>query len=228
MYIFDGQDQLVRKFGSSGSGNGQFSIPRGLAFDADNHLYVSEYSNHRVQKLSINGGHLLHINGHDTGNGRLQYPSGIAVHNDRLYIAEYSNCCISVFQLDGQFCSIIGSEQLSSPYDVTVSGNGHLLVANYSNNCITSFTLDGTYVGRFDKGQLNRPMGLTTDLNGFVLVTEDGNHRVSVFDKYGACVCNFGSCGSANGQFSGPIGVAVSPNGNIYIADYSNKRVQIF
>ena len=61
MYIFDGQDQLVRKFGSSGSGNGQFYNPYGLAFDADNHLYVSEWSNHRVQKLSIDGGHLLQI-----------------------------------------------------------------------------------------------------------------------------------------------------------------------
>ena len=101
-------------------------------------------------------------------------------------------------------------------------------MADYSNNCITSFTLDGTYVGRFDKGQLSCPRGLTTDLNGFVLVTDSNNHRVSVFDKDGACVCNIGSSGSANGQFCNPYGIAVSPNGNIYVADYSNNRVQIF
>ena len=228
VYIFDGQDQLVRKFGSSGSGNDQFSNPYGLAFDADNHLYVSEHSNSRVQKVSINGEHLLHVGSYGSGNGQLHSPSGITVHNDRLYIADRSNNRISVFQLNSQFCSIIGSGQLSNPYDVTVSGNRHLLVANYGNNCITSFTLDGTYVGRFDKGQLSGPIGLTTDLNGFVLVTENGNGRVSVFDKDGACVCNFGSNGSANGQFSNPRGIAVSPNGNIYIADNSNKRVQIF
>ena len=51
MYIFDDQDQLVRKFGSSGSDTGEFLNPRGLAFDANNHLYVSEYDNHRVQKF---------------------------------------------------------------------------------------------------------------------------------------------------------------------------------
>ena len=228
VYIFDGQDQLVRKFGSSGSGNGQFSNPYGLAFDADNHLYVSEYSNNRVQKLSITGGHLLHIGYQGSVNGQLNSPIGITVHNERLYIAECSNSRISVFQLNGQFCSIIGSGQLRDPYDVTVSGNGHLLVADYNNNCITSFTLDGTCVGRFDKGQLSCPLGLTTDLNGFVLVTENGNSRVSVFDKDGACVCNFGSEGSANGRFSAPRGIAVSLNGNIYIAEYSNSRVQIF
>ena len=227
VYIFDGQDQLVRKFGSRGSDIGQFSYPRGLAFDANNDLYVSEYSNHRVQKVTINGEYLLQIGSSGSGNGQLSSPAGITVHNDRLYIAEYSNSRISVFQLNGQFCYIIGSGQLSNPYDVTISGNGHLLVANYNDNCITSFTLDGTYVGRFDKGQLSYPIGLTTDVHGFVLVT-DANHHVTVFDKDGVGVSHFGSNGSANGQFSNPRGIAISPNGNIYIADYNNKRVQIF
>ena len=228
VYIFDGQDQLVRKFGTSGKGNGQFSNPYGLAFDANNHLYVSEHSNHRVQKFNINGGYLLQFGCQGSGNSQLNYPIGITVHNERLYIAEHSNSRISVFQLNGQFCAIIESGQLSNPYDVTVSGNGHLLVANYSNNCITSFTLDGTYVGRFDKGQLSRPMGLTTDMHGFVLVADNGNHRVTVFDQDGVCVGQFGSNGSANGQFSSPHGIAVSPNGNVYVADYNNSRVQIF
>ena len=227
VHIFDGQDQLVRKFGSSGSGNGQFSNPRGLAFDANNNLYVCEWSNHRVQKFTINGEYLLQIGSYGSGNGQLSNPIGITIHNDRLYIAEYSNSRISVFQLNGQFCSIIRSGQLNCPYDVTVSGSGHLLVANCSNNCIISFTLDGTYVGRFDKGQLSGPIGLTTDLHGFILVT-DANNCVTVFDKDGVCVSHFGSNGSANGQFSDPYGIAVSPNGNIYVADYSNKRVQVF
>ena len=53
MYIFDSQDQVVRKFGSKGNGSGQFDKPAGLAFDADNHLYVVCRYNHRVQKFSI-------------------------------------------------------------------------------------------------------------------------------------------------------------------------------
>ena len=227
VYIFDGQDQLVRKFGSNGRGNGQFSNPYGLAFDANNQLYVSEHSNHRVQKFNINGEYLLQFGHQGSGNGQLTSPSGITVHNERLYIAENSNSRISVFQLDGQFRCIIGSGQLSNPYDVTVNSNGHLLVANYSNHFIICFTLDGTYVGRFDKTQLCNPIGLTTDMHGFVLVTENNNH-VTVFDQDGACVHQFGSNGSANGQFSNPRGISISPNGNIYVADYSNMRVQIF
>ena len=228
VYIFDGQDQLVRKFGSNGKGNGQFSSPQGLAFDANNLLYVSEWRNYRVQKFNINGEYLLQFGNQGSGNGQLCNPSGITVHNERLYVVECNNSRISVFQLNGQFCCTIGSGQLSHPYDVTVSGDGHLLVANYSNNCITSFTLDGNYVGRFDKGQLSYPIGLTTDMLGFVLVAENGKYRVTIFDQDGACVHQFGSGGSANGQFSCPRGIAVSPNGAVYVADYSNKRVQIF
>ena len=40
VYIFDDQDQLVRKFGSYGSNNGQFNAPLGVAFDSHDHLYT--------------------------------------------------------------------------------------------------------------------------------------------------------------------------------------------
>ena len=40
IYIFDGQDQLVRKFGSRGKCDGQFNFLAGLAFDVNNNLYV--------------------------------------------------------------------------------------------------------------------------------------------------------------------------------------------
>ena len=221
VHIFDGQDQLVRNFNSNGKRNGQFSHPCGLAFDANNHLYVSDRDKHRVQKFNISGGYLLQFGHYGTGNGQLYSPGGITVHNERLYIAENSNRRISVFQLNGQFCCIIGSGQLSYPRDVTVSGNGHLLVADTDNNCITSFTLDGTYVGRFNIDQLSYPTVLTTDVHGFVLVTDSSNDRVTVFDQNGVYVCQLRSCSSD------PCGIAVNPNGNIYVTNGSS-RVQIF
>jgi len=43
VYTFDSQDKLIRKFGQGRTGNGQFQNLRGLSFDANNHLYVSEW-----------------------------------------------------------------------------------------------------------------------------------------------------------------------------------------
>ena len=55
VWIFDRHDQLVRKFGSKGTGNGQFNTPYGVAFDDNNHLYVTDVNNGRVLKFDING-----------------------------------------------------------------------------------------------------------------------------------------------------------------------------
>ena len=233
VYIFDDKDQLVRKFGSNGSNNGQFSYPCGVAFDSHNHLYVVDNGNNRVQKFDTNGNYLLQFGSKGASDGQLYNPHGVTVHNDKVYIADYINKRISVFQTNGKFCISFGSDQLGGPIDVTVSANNHLLVADSSNSCIYTYTLDGHYVGKFGtpgsgRGQLNNPHGLTTDLNGFIIVAEYGNHRVSIFDNSDSCIHCFGSNGSADGQFSNPHGIAVSPNGSIYISDSGNKRIQIF
>ena len=214
VYMFDNKDQLVRKFGSNGSDNGQFKNPHGVAFDNHHHLYVAD--NHRVQKFDTNGNYLLQFGSEGASDGQLNSPHGVTVHNDKVYIADYSNKHISVFQTNGKFCFSFGSDQLGGPVDVTVSANNHLLVADYSNSCIYTYTLDGHYVGKFGtqgsgRGQLNKPRSLTTDLNGFIIVADTGNNCVSIFDKDHNCIHCFGSNGSASGQFSYPHGVAVSP-----------------
>ena len=235
VWIFDKDDQLVRKFCSNGTGSGQFSSPYGITFDANNHLYVTDASNHRVQSFNITGTYLglLQFGSQGSGNGQLRVPVGIIVHNGKLYISDNNNHRISVFQLDGQFSHIIGSGHLSYPQHIAVSSNDQLLVANNGNHCISIFTLDGNYVGKFGtqgtgRGQLSRPVGIATDIYGFIIVTEYSNHRVSVFDKDGVFVHWFGSNGSDHGQFSKPQGIAISPTGDIYISDKNNKRIQIF
>ena len=234
MYIFDSQDQVIRKFGSKGNGNGQFNFPTGVAFDDDSHLYVVDNNNNRVQKFSDSGEYILQFSNCDSKYGQLRYPLGITVHNNRVYIADQGNNRISVFNCDGKFIHTIGqSGQLSSPFDVAVNNNNQVLIAEDKNHCISIFTLDGNYVSKFgtlgtSRGQLSNPCSLTIDMYGFILITERGNNRVSVFDKDGVFVHCFGSNGSTNGQFSSPYGIALSPNGSVYVNDCGNKRIQIF
>ena len=235
VYIFNGEDQLVRKFGSYGSGNGQFNIPAGIALDSDDHLYVADFGNHRVQKFTIDGKHLFQFGGEGSENGKLKHPRGLAVHNHKVYATDCDNHRITVFQTDGKFHHTIGSGQLGIPHDVTVNGNNQLqlLVADYDHHCIYTFTVDGDYVGKFctrgtGTGQLYRPYGVTVDLYGFILVADTENHCVSIFDQHNNFVHCFGSKGSAIGQFQRPYGIAVSANGSVYVSDHNNKRVQVF
>ena len=232
VYIFDGQDQLIRKVGSHGNGNGQLDRPEGVTFDSNNHLYVADYENKRVQVFDVSGKY-LQFGSSGSGNGQLNGPVGITTHNNKVFVTEEYNQRISVFHTNGQFSCIIGKGQLGQPYDVTVNTNNQLLVTDISHHCIYTFTLDGNYVSKFascgsDKGQLHCPRSLTTDLYGFILVADTGNNRVSIFNKDGKFIHCFGSSGSDDGKFKYPYGIAISPNGNIYVSDHNNKRVQIF
>ena len=233
VYIFDGEDQLIRKFGSKGSSIGQFDYPVGVGFSSNDHLYVVDHNNHRVQKFTANGNYLLTFGGRGSEDGNLEYPAGLEVHNNKVYVTDCVNKRISVFGTNGKFHYTFGSAQLGSPYDVAVNNNNQLLVVDYARHCIHTFTLDGDYVGKFGTkgaagGHLNHPYGIAVDMYGFILVADRDNHRVSIFDKDGNYVNYFGSKGSAIGQFLFPYGVAVSPNGKIYVSDCDNKRIQIF
>ena len=228
--------QLVRKFGSVGNGNGEFSGygPLGVVFDANNNLYVTDNQNHRVQKFNINGAYLFQFGTEGSGNGQMKNPVGIIIHNGKLYVVENGNHRISVFQLDGQFSHIIGTGHLSNPYYIAHStANDQLLVANNSHYCISILTLGGNYVGKIGtqgtgRGQLSNPVGIAVDIYGFIIVPDFGDHRVSVYNKDGVFIHSFGSKGSGDGQFQQPYGIAISPTGDIYICDHGNKRIQIF
>ena len=145
VYIFDGQDQLIRKVGSHGNGNGQLTNSAGVTFDSNNHLYVADYSNNRVQVFDVSGKYLYQFGSGGSDNAQLNGPIGITIHNNKVFVSDSSNGCISVFHTNGQFSHIIGKGQLGRPYDVTVNTNDQLLVADYSHNCIYTFTLDGNY-----------------------------------------------------------------------------------
>ena len=237
VHLFSNRDEYVRTVGSHSSngyssGNGYFNSPHSIVFNKDDHFYVVESGNNRVQKFSANGNYLLKF-GNDAGDGKLSGPQGITIHNNKVYVADYSNGRIAVFQTNGHFCTSFRTEHLKYPTDVAVDTNNQLLVLDRGNHCVVTFTLDGHYVGKFGKkgsgrGELDDPHGLGIDVNGFILIADTNNHRVSIFDKSGKFIDSFGSKGSNAGQFNYPRGIGLSPNGSIYVSDSNNSRVQIF
>ena len=230
VYIYSSENQLIRKFGEQGSNKIEFNQPFGLAFDSNDYLYVVDGGNHRVQKFDINAKYLLEFGTKGNGNGQLEGPYGITTHLGKVYVADFTNKRISVFQTEGQFCFFFGSDHLAGPRDVAINSNNQLLVADDRKMC--TFTLNGDLVKTFGKygncqGELNQPLSVATTRNKKILIS-DKNHCVSIFSEDGQFVRCLGlSHGAAKGQLNYPHGVACKSN-SIYVTDLINQRVQIF
>ena len=95
VYIFDGEDQLVRKINCRGSGNSQLDYPAGVTFDSDDHLYVADFNKHKIQKFTTDCKYLLQFGGVGSGDGKLNYPRGLASHDHKYMLL---TVIITVFQ----------------------------------------------------------------------------------------------------------------------------------
>ena len=92
------------KWGTSGSGNGQFSGPTGVAVDGSGKVYVMDYSNNRVQKFDSSGTYLTKWGNYGSGDGQFQYAIGLAVDGGgTVYVADDSNQRIQKFDSGGAF-----------------------------------------------------------------------------------------------------------------------------
>ena len=86
VYITDSSDNLIQKFdsngnhitkwGSFGSGNGQFYGPDGVAVDSAGNVYVADTANHRIQKFDSNGNFITKWGSFGSGDGQFYYPRG--------------------------------------------------------------------------------------------------------------------------------------------------------
>jgi hypothetical protein len=77
--------QFVRKFGSEGSGDGQFNDPCGIAV-ADDLIFVTDQDNNRVQIFTKEGQFVRKFGSEGSGDGQFNYPCGIAVADGLIFI----------------------------------------------------------------------------------------------------------------------------------------------
>jgi tripartite motif-containing protein 71 len=196
--------------GISGTGDGQFSTPTGVAFDGTANVYVADLGNNRIQKFD-NSGTLLSMFGWGVQDGSAAFET-----------------CTSSCQAG---ISGSGDGQFNAPHAVAVDGSGNVFVTDEQNHRIQKFDGTGTFLTKWGSlgsgdGQFTNPFNLAVDGSGHVFVG-DGNNRIQKFTNTGTFVTKWGSSGTGDGQFSTPTGVAVDGTGNIFVGDFNN-RIQKF
>jgi len=199
--------------GFSGSGNGQFAGPTGIAFYGGN-MYVAEYSNSRIQEFTEAGEYSATFGTKGTGAEQFTHPFGITANptNGDLWISDDGNQRISEYTPAGKFIETIG-------FGVS---NGEAKFQTCTSGCQAGIAGSGN--GQFAE----RPGFLAFSGTSFY-VTDPGNDRVQKFTEKGEYQSQFGSKGTGHGQFQRPVGIAVSANpGIVYVSDTNNARVQAF
>jgi len=201
----------VASFADGTGAVAQFNSPSRMAIASDGTIYVADYINNRIRKISATGivstlagtGNSGAINGLAT-TATFYHPSAVAVAADgTIYVADEGNNLIRKITAGGMVSTLAGSgsagltdgtgtaAEFDAPSSIVVASDGTVFVADEDNDCIRKITTAGTVTTFAGSG-----------LGGYVNGT-----------------------GTA-AQFSSPFGLAITSDGTIFVADTINNRIR--
>ncbi|WP_157558247.1 IPT/TIG domain-containing protein [Niabella aurantiaca] len=269
IYVADPGNHCIRKIdpegnvtlfagapGVSGYADGKgaearFSLPYGLAIDADDNVYCVDPGNWDIRKISPDG--TATTLGFAPGS-----PWGIAVNKVTgilYYTCTDAGSIYSIPVAGGSSTKV--AEGLSYPAGIAVDESGNLYAAISGEQVIRKFTagswasaviagtpnVAGYANGAGDKAMFAYPWGLAIDEGGNLYVGTNGtwNGDPSVGDQSvrmirantwevdpfaGSDVSGYADAIGTNAKFSAPIGVTADKNGTVYVMDKNNNAVR--
>ena len=217
---------LVRSIGEGVLGGCLF----GVSFDLKGNVWVTDYLNNKVVKLSQDGRHLQTIHHASSESDRFSGPKGASVSAEGLiYICDSGNHRVTVHDEVGRFLFAFGSNGngpgcFDRPGNIAFGSDGLVYVVDQGNKCVSVWSKEGTFKRQF-KPKYN-PYCITATNDNHLLITSHSSHTVMVYTLEGELIHQFGALGSDPGRFNEPWGICVDDNELVYIVDY--KRVQVF
>jgi sugar lactone lactonase YvrE len=140
---FSPTGEFVLQWGGHGVEPGQFIRPQGLAVDENDHVWVADSCNHRVQVFDARGDEVKPVRAWgEPGDepGQLRYPYCLALDGDgHVYVCEWGNHRVQKFTLDGQSVAIWGDRgrqpgQLHNPWAIARDSKDRLHVLDTYNH----------------------------------------------------------------------------------------------
>jgi DNA-binding beta-propeller fold protein YncE len=127
MHKFSPKGELLLSWGSPGSGPGEFCLPHGVVVDEDDHVYVADRENNRIQIFTANGEYLSQWTD-------CSQPCQIAVDEQgTFYVAELSppGGRVSIYNRRGEVQArweVGGSEPRVGAHGICLTPKGDLYV----------------------------------------------------------------------------------------------------
>ena len=134
------------QWGGHGSDPGQFMRPQNMVIDEQDHIWVADACNHRIQVFDT-AGHLLRIWGRQgSALGELQYPYSLVVDGPYVYVCEYGNHRVQKFTREGKSLGCWGTHgrgegQLHNPWGLVRDSRGKIYVLDTNNHRVQRITM---------------------------------------------------------------------------------------
>ena len=215
---------------NKGSGSEDLDRPWGISINYQTgNIFVADQCNSRVQVFNNDGTHLLSYLV-SSGRGQMKWPLCIAIHNEKLFISQHGNDCVSVVGMRGTFINQFGKSgrkngEFKSPRGINIQEiTGDIFVCDFGNNRMQVFTPEYKLKSKF--GNLYHPMCVQLSLE-CIIVLDQGNPCVHVYNFDYSLKRSIISHGLM-GQVRSTRTFCLDSEGNILLTDYDSNCICIF
>lgn len=117
----------VGEIGKVGSKQGEFYYPTNLEIGPDNHLYVTDTGNYRVQKYTLDGYFVKQIGSIGSGLGNFARPKGLTIDKEgRLYVVDAAFENVQIIDSSGKLLLFFGKPgddpaDINLPADISIN-----------------------------------------------------------------------------------------------------------
>jgi sugar lactone lactonase YvrE len=162
--------------------------PRGAAVDGGGRLWVADFGTSRLRIFDPFGGLLGGWGGRGGGIFGLREPSGVAIRDDVVYVADTWNGRVQSFTTGGKWKA--AARDFFGPRGITVAPDGTVWVTDTGNKRLVAFDAELKQlrtIGRLGAGPLefSDPVGIAAGRDGSLYVADAGNQRIQILDANG-------------------------------------------
>jgi alpha-tubulin suppressor-like RCC1 family protein/streptogramin lyase len=222
----------------------RLNIPASITIDSSQNLYVTDYGNNSIRKITPAGVVSTIAGGRGSGftNGtgpdaRFNGPFGITVDSSgNLYVADKGNMLIRKVTPTGVTSTLLGAGNFNWPHGITIDSSGNLYVADTHYHAIRKITFTGATAtaisiiagvegqqgnsdGIGSAARFRYPHAITIDSTGNLYVADTDNNAIRK-------VTPTGVTSTIAGGFNQPYGITIDSSGNLYVADSLNYAIK--